>query len=89
MQLDRNEGHNSRELRCWPICWRSKKSARDAGPRGAPREMRLAPGVGQMIFLVRRAFETVLLPDLADSDAVRAYGWRQGRDCPVWSDYLR
>jgi len=68
----------------------AKKSPRDAGPLRAPREVRLSPDVGQTIFLVRRVFETVLLPHLADSDASEGFtGGVQGRDRPVWSDYLR
>jgi hypothetical protein len=68
----------------------AKKSAHDAGPLRAPREVRLAPDVGQTIFLVRRVFETVLLPDLADGDACKGpTGGIQRRDRPVWSDYLR
>ena len=68
----------------------AKKPARDAGPLRAPRELHRAPDVGQTIFLVRRVFETVLLPHLSNSDACkRSAGGIQGRDRPVGSDYLR
>lgn len=68
----------------------AKKPARDAGPFRAPREVRHAPDIGQTIFLVRRVFETVLLPHLSDSDArKRSAVAIQGRDRPVGSDYLR
>ena len=68
----------------------AKKSASDACPLRAPREPHLAPDVGQTIFLVRRIFETILLPHLADSDPHKwSAGGVQGRDRPVWSDCPR
>jgi len=68
----------------------AKKSAPDASPFRSPREVRPAIVVGQAIFFVRRIFETVLLPHLADCDACeRSMGGVEGRDRPVWSDRLR
>jgi hypothetical protein len=65
----------------------TKNSARNACPLRAPREVHLAPDVRQTIFLMRRVFETVLLPHLTDGDAYKgSTGGVQGRDRPVWSD---
>jgi hypothetical protein len=68
----------------------AKKPARDADPLLPRRKVHLPPVVGETIFLVRRVFETVLLPHLADGNACKgSMGGVQSRDRPVWSDCLR